>query len=133
MVKRTTLLAAVLAALIVAMGGVASALTFVEGPPIRGTKGADDLRGTSYYERIYGLQGRDTIEARGGGPDRVLAGRGDDTVNAADDLPESFDNLPSGSEDSYRDYVRCGAGADTAYVDLLDTVHSSCETVEVEG
>jgi Ca2+-binding RTX toxin-like protein len=58
--------------------------------------------------------GNDVLFA-GAGKDKIRMGAGNNTVYAADGVPDS---------------IRCGAGLDIAIVDQKDTVTSSCETID---
>jgi N-acetylglucosamine-6-sulfatase len=86
-----------------------------------GTRHANLLLGTQYFDRICAHAGDDYIAARGehdvvragSGRDRILAGAGNDRIFAAD---------------RFRDRVACGAGTDSALVDRRDVV-SGCELV----
>ncbi len=78
-----------------------------------GFGGADTLHGLAGDDLLVGGGGDDEIFG-GPGKDKLLSGTGDDFVEAAD---------------GGRDYVDCGAGADTASVDDVDYVSGSCERV----
>ncbi len=95
---------------------------------LRGGSGSDLLSGTSGSDNLNGGPGSDTL--KGGkkndfikdtsGKDRFAGGDDDDVINSQD---KSWKNRRK------RDYVDCGAGNDTAYVDFRDTV-INCENVE---
>lgn len=134
MMRRVTLMLAMMAVALVVGGGVALAALFV------GTSGRDDLRGTNRADEMYGLRGADEIRGRGGedyieggtgpddlfgndngdeiyggkGDDRMFGGDGNDYLNSADDASDT--------------QVDCGAGADRYTADLVDTVEN-CETL----
>ncbi len=75
--------------------------------------GNDTLTGNDATNQLTGSGGNDTIDG-GRGNDVLQGNDGDDTLNA---------------RDGFADFVTCGAGADVANVDSLDTVSSDCETV----
>jgi hypothetical protein len=79
---------------------------------IYGRGGPDSLAGGNGADRITGGDGNDLI-AGGYGSDLLIGGTGNDTIAAADHIP---------------DYVNCGPGTDTAWVDASDTV-TGCETI----
>ena len=72
----------------------------------------DTLIGSGAPNSISGGSGNDTVEG-GTNNDVLSGGDGEDTIRA---------------RDGYADFVSCGAGADTAEVDTLDTVEE-CEAV----
>ena len=105
--KRTHVLLALLVALIavVTTASVSSAgQTAV--CKIKGTIKNDILKGTARADVICGFKGNDRIAA-GKGRDRVDAGAGDDIVTAIDSEIDQIDG---------------GAGKDSAFVDLIDSV-----------
>ena len=81
------------------------------------TYGPVTLVGTASPNRLIGSSGPDTITGAGG-IDTLEGETGDDTLLAVDGLA---------------DRVRCGAGSDTAFVDLQDVVSDTCERVVVTG
>jgi Ca2+-binding RTX toxin-like protein len=140
MMRRVALLLTMMAVVLVLSSGVALAAYFV------GTRGSDNLRGTSRSDEMYGLRAGDNIRGIGGddyieggtgpddlfgnnhdddiyggkGGDDMFGGDGDDYLNAADDAPD--------------DRVDCGAGADEAVVDTGDfvvggSIGGPCEVV----
>lgn len=80
---------------------------------IAGTRGADNLRGTSLRDLLHGLGGDDRIAGRGGN-DELFGGPGDDALLA---------------RDGRADHLDCGPGRDTVVADRLDHVSRSCELV----
>jgi Ca2+-binding RTX toxin-like protein len=79
---------------------------------IFGRGGDDDLLGGPGADRVYGGSGNDRL--RGGiGPDHIYGGPGADVLFA---------------RDGQADFVECGSGIDTAYVDQHDRT-KNCETV----
>src|SRR3712207_2625831 len=108
-----------------------------EGSTIKGTKGADVLKGTAEDETLKGKRGNDKIRARGGddfllgaggkdnlkaskGDDEALGGKGRDTLNGG----AGFDLLygEAGPDvirarDDEPDEIDCGDGNDKAIVD----------------
>ena len=105
--KRTALLLAVMAATLVVASGVALAANYIgtnKGERIVGTGFADTVDARGGNDTVYGLGGNDSI--RGGlGSDRQYGGPGDDTIR---------------TQGGFRDFVDCGAGIDTAFVDRQD-------------
>jgi len=104
----------------VALPASVLALTLIgtAGPDLlRGSKGADKLLGLGGNDRLYGLAGNDIVVG-GAGSDRMFGGRGTDRLEA---------------RDGERDLVDCGSGRDTAIVDNVDEVNSTCETVQRPG
>ena len=100
------------------------AITF-SGPPIFGTQGGDNIRGTSGNDLIFGLEGGDSIRG-GNGSDCIVGGAGGDNLRGengndvlageagGDNLDgENGDDQLSGGEGS--DSLRGGNG-----VDILD-------------
>ncbi|MBA3490698.1 MAG: hypothetical protein H0T55_01295 [Rubrobacteraceae bacterium] len=83
---------------------------------IEGALGADYIAGKGAADRLFG--NRDNDEVHGGdGPDKILGGKhsdsdtmygenGNDTIYAVDEFSPGW-----------KDYIDCGAGTDTAYVD----------------
>jgi Ca2+-binding RTX toxin-like protein len=80
---------------------------------IAGTRGADNLRGTSLRDVLHGLGGDDRLAGRGGNDD-LFGGPGDDALLA---------------RDGRADHLDCGPGRDSAVADRLDRVSRSCERV----
>ena len=80
---------------------------------VAGTRGADNLRGTSLRDLIHGLGGDDTISGRGDNDD-LYGGPGDDVLFA---------------RDGRTDHLDCGPGRDRVVADRLDRVSRSCERV----
>jgi hypothetical protein len=74
------------------------------GDVIAGLAGADTINGSDTGDSLCGDDGDDTIDGRGG-EDRLFGGGGDDSIDARDGDP---------------DQVTCGAGRDTALLDLTD-------------
>ncbi len=80
---------------------------------IAGTRGADNLRGTSLRDILHGLGGDDRIAGRGGNDD-LFGGPGDDSLLA---------------RDGRTDHLDCGPGRDSVVADRIDRVSRSCERV----
>ena len=111
--RRTTLLLAVMAAVLVVASGVALAQNFVgtdRGERIVGTDSADTIDANGGDDTILGQLGPDKIRG-GNGKDKQYGGRGNDVID---------------SDGGFRDLVNCGKGIDTAYVDAKDQV-AGCE------
>jgi Ca2+-binding RTX toxin-like protein len=137
MLRRVVILCGALLVGVMVLGGVALA------EDIRGTfKQDDDLTGTLQMHRIYGLGAADTISGwagnddcnGGSGADEVRCGGGNDRIDGGfgfDDLYGGPDNDTISAADGFQDYVNCGTGIDTAYVDNQDTVLNNCENIFV--
>ena len=95
----------------VAAAGPAADNVHSDVEEIDGTEGNDTLTGDAASNTIYAGSGNDVITG-GGGSDFLFGNEGDDTIAARDNTA---------------DVVSCGAGADTATTDDIDTV-SDCET-----
>lgn len=152
--RRTGLLLAATALLVVALAGVALAAT-VKGDDanneLRGTRGPDTIRAFGGDDTVRGLRSNDEVRGgpggdtlygdRGGGTfyagqgsDQVFGGRGDDVIHV------EGDNAPGSST---RDRVDCGHGFDTVYLDAgsgfpgpdlkpADSVQDDCDDFVVE-
>jgi Ca2+-binding RTX toxin-like protein len=127
MLRRVVLLCGALLVGVILLGGVALA------KDIRGTFKQDNLLGTLQMDRIYGLGAADTISGRAGnddcyggsGADEIRCGAGNDRIDGGfgeDDLFGGPDNDTILAADGQFDYVNCGTGDDTAYVDEIDDV-----------
>jgi Ca2+-binding RTX toxin-like protein len=92
------------------------------GLGIVGTSGADVLRGTARGDRISARGGNDRVFGLGGN-DTLTGGSGRDVVAGGAGADRLL--LRDGEADS----AHCGAGLDTATVDLVDTVATDCERV----
>ncbi len=80
--------------------------------------GNDVVHGGSGADMIYGGDGNDVLYG-GRGADRLYGGRGDDTLYAL-------------ANDNQRDYLDCGPGNDTAWVNVAERGLyriENCETV----
>ena len=134
--RRALLIMATMGLGVLLLGGVALAKT------IDGTPRPDDLIGTANEDVIHGGGGKDYISGLVAA-DLLYAGAGNDTVVGREDSDRIYGNTGSdmlfGNEgndtidsagDGVRDVVKCGPGdADTAYVEEIDSVNPSCETV----
>lgn len=99
---------------------------------VRGTRGPDRLIGTQRGDTLLGLGSADLLRGgRGGdlmkggrGDDRIFAGAGFDEVrgNAGNDRIDVRDGKP--------DYVDCGGGTDTIFVDETEDGTFNCENIE---
>ena len=93
---------------------------------IYGRSDADNIAGRAAADRLHGNRGNDEVWGEGGADfidggmhsdsDRLYGGSGNDTIRAVDEL------------NGWEDYIDCGDGTDTAYVDEPDVVEN-CETV----
>jgi Ca2+-binding RTX toxin-like protein len=101
-----------------------------------GNGGNDKLSAFDYDDTVDGGAGNDTLTG-GYGNDTITGGPGRDTIYA--DVSSTTCSyiqcrLPQGNDtvrarDGEADQIDCGVGNDTAYVDAIDTVGTSCETV----
>lgn len=84
------------------------------GPPIFGTAGNDNLRGTKGNDLIFGLEGNDKING-GNGNDCLVGGSGNDQINGSNKSDVIFgnegDDHLDGSNDN--DQIYGGEGNDT--------------------
>lgn len=104
---------------------------------IRGGGGNDDLTGGSGADQLFGEAGSDTLYG-GADDDRVEGGPGTDSL-FGDYAQCSAYGCSSGNDqllarDGEADALNCGAGADSAQVDAIDTLGQDgfqlCETVD---
>jgi uncharacterized delta-60 repeat protein len=84
--------------------GQARGTVIPRGDVIAGLAGADAINGSDTGDSLCGDDGDDTIDGRGGEA-RLFGGGGDDSIDARDGEP---------------DQVTCGAGRDSALLDLTD-------------
>jgi Ca2+-binding RTX toxin-like protein len=125
--------------------GTAKADDYSGGPGrdrISGRGGDDTLSGWGGSDQISGGAGADGIHGGKGG-DVLIGGWGDDVLRGADGRDELVggpgrDRLFGGNHDDVikaqggdADFIDCGDGDDTAYVDPVDTV-TGCEQVIVQ-
>jgi Ca2+-binding RTX toxin-like protein len=124
---------------------------------LRGERGVDTMRGLAGDDRLfgngsgdclYGGAGNDSIYGRSGG-DLIDGGPGNDVLyggSAAWSTRRGINTIIGGpgrdvieagwaddivrAADGEKDFVNCGGGVDTAYVDPIDVVHH-CEHVHV--
>lgn len=149
MLGRAALILATMSVGVIVLSGVALALTIscTTTTPCEGTSEPDTLTGNARDNFIEGLMSTDNIAGKGGadrlfgnrdndevhgggGPDKILGGkhsdsdslygeRGNDTIYGVDEFSAGWP-----------DYIDCGDGTDTAYVDeseVDDVVN--CENV----
>lgn len=112
--RRATMVAVLVAALMMMTAGIALAESF------RGDDGPNTIRGTDESDRIEGLAGDDLFglgggddDIYGGGRDRIDAGRGDDYVDV--------------QGDGRVDQVDCGSGRDVVRANPEDNLAANCE------
>ncbi|QIN84219.1 hypothetical protein GBA63_17335 [Rubrobacter tropicus] len=125
--RKVTMVAVMVAALLVMTAGVALAANF------RGTDGPNTIIGTKNADRIDALAGDDNLFG-GGGNDRLIANRGDDDVYAG----VGADTVNAGRGDDYievqgddrRDVVRCGSGRDVVKANPQDALAGDCEVTK---
>lgn len=104
---------------------------------VRGGGGDDTLTGSSDTDQLFGDAGNDTLYG-GDGNDRVEGGAGTDNLfgdySSCSAFGCSGGNDQILARDGEADAVNCGAGADTAQADAVDTIaqdgFQSCETVD---
>ncbi|HST40658.1 MAG TPA: calcium-binding protein [Conexibacter sp.] len=103
----------------------------------RGGSGNDELTGGSGADQLFGETGTDTLYG-GEGDDRVEGGPGTDSL-FGDYSQCSAYGCSSGNDlllarDGEADALNCGAGADTAQIDAIDTLGQDgfqlCESVD---
>lgn len=98
-----------------------------------GNGGNDNITGGNGDDFIQGDLGNDTINGNSGN-DTIQGGAGSDSINGDDGndlLIASFANNSLSLRDFSLDTLSCGAGNDTAFINVSDndTVSSDCETV----
>jgi Ca2+-binding RTX toxin-like protein len=108
--RRTTLLVAMVASVLVLASGVALAANIV------GNNGPNLLIGTQQADNIAGAAGNDTINARGGN-DRAFGDSGTDELNGGEGA--DFLNAADGAGG---DVLNGGPGFDTCVRDVGETV-----------
>jgi Ca2+-binding RTX toxin-like protein len=114
-------------------------LLFTNGV-VEGRGGNDTIAGSDYVDRIDGGAGDDQLSG-GFGDDLIVGGPGHDAIDA--DRTASCEYGPiygtctigAGNDTIYAqdgevDRIDCGPGADTAYVDAIDSA-ANCESVQV--
>lgn len=118
--KRTTLLATMIAALTLVFAGVALAAV------INGNNANNELYGTNGPDTIRGFGGVDDLYG-GGGNDRLIGGTGGDDYygGPGNDRIRSVDNSP--------DDVVCGPGFDRVIANPGEDVARDCERVARQG
>jgi Ca2+-binding RTX toxin-like protein len=147
LMRRTSLLMAVMTVALVAAGGVALAATIDCPRSCVGTNAPDRLSGSNRNQTMQGLNGGDSISGyRGddrvegdGGADALYGGLDDDKVygNGGNDYVEGdyghdYINTGSGRDrvaarDGYKDRIICGQGnRDIVYKDRIDKTRG-CE------
>jgi Ca2+-binding RTX toxin-like protein len=149
--RRTAMILAVVALMVVSSSGVALAAYEISMP---GTDGEDIISGTEKSEHISGLGGDDRLNGGGGddlvegglGSDELGDGHGRDTVNANDGADNLIgqggdtsvdhfyaeggrDTIQTRDVPAVKDTVECGAGTDTVYADKADVFGDDCEQV----
>ena len=122
--RKITVVAVMVAALLVMTAGVALAANF------RGTDGPNTIIGTKNADRIDALAGDDNLFGGGGndffffyrGYYEIYSGVGADTVNAG-----RGDDFIDVQGDDRRDVVRCGSGRDVVRANPEDALAGDCE------
>ena len=125
-----SLVALAVATALVLLPGVALAGGYDLAGKITGTSGADLLRGGDDDDLILGLGGNDRLYGADD-DDRLYGGPGNDRLYGGDDDDRLYGGPGNDSHyarDGDRDYVACGQGRDTAYVDRSDRT-IACEVV----
>jgi hypothetical protein len=87
---------------------------------VRGGSGNDTVTGSSAANSLKGGAGNDTLSG-GAGNDTIEGGPGQDSLGGGDG------NDALRSRDGLIDQLTCGAGADTADADPVDTIATDCE------
>lgn len=116
-------------------------LLFTNGV-VEGRGGNDTIAGSDHADHIDGGPGDDQLSG-GFGDDVIVGGPGADDIagdrTAACEYGPIYGSCTIGSgndtiyaQDGEADKVDCGPGADTAYVDAVDSV-ANCESVQVTG
>lgn len=104
---------------------------------LRGGAGNDELTGSSDADQLFGEAGNDTLYG-GEGDDRVDGGPGLDSLfgdySSCSAYGCSAGNDQLFARDGEADALNCGAGADSAQVDTVDTLaqdgFQACESVD---
>jgi len=137
--RRTTIVALlVVAVTLLVVGGVvlAKSITCTAGVTCTGTKRADQITGSFGADIINGRGGGDTIDG-GNGDDTINGGGGNDTISDIGVVPD-VDTIKGGKGNDIidvregaalndnPDFVDCGPGTDTVFVDPTDT-RLNCE------
>jgi Ca2+-binding RTX toxin-like protein len=149
MLRRVGLILATMSLGVIVLSGMALALiNCTTTTPCEGTNEPDTLVGNARENFIEGLMGEDYIAGKGardrlfggrdndelhggGGPDKLHGGKHSDTDTMygenGNDTIYAVEEFSTG----WQDYIDCGDGIDTAYVDLskVDVVAENCETV----
>lgn len=129
--RRVTMVAALVAALMMMTAGIALAESF------RGDDGPNTIEGTNDSDRIVGLAGDDDVYGLGGA-DEIFGNRGDDDIYGGN----GRDTIIAGRGDDYIDVqgdgrvgeVDCGSGRDVVRANPEDNLDDSCEVSKaVEG
>jgi Ca2+-binding RTX toxin-like protein len=137
--NRTTIAAlAVVAIALLLAGGVvlAKAITCTAGVTCTGTEKADQITGSFDADIIKARGGNDTIDG-GNGSDTINGGRGSDTITDIGNVPDvdtitggkgndSIDVREGAALNDNPDFVDCGPGTDTVFIDANDT-RLNCE------
>jgi Ca2+-binding RTX toxin-like protein len=131
--RRTVVLLAVMAAVLVMASGVALAVNKV------GTNGRDVLLGTAKADNLIGRGGNDVLfgDRRS---DNIVGGEGNDLLIDGDLREGARDKLVGGdgndlidviNRPAVQDVVVCGDGFDRVFADRKDQVAPDCERVFV--
>jgi len=95
---------------------------------IMGGNGSDYLNGGEGKDMIYGEGGADTIEGANG-EDKMDGGLGNDIIFSGQEKDEILPGHVNSTEfPPSKDYIDCGDGYDSIYVDSSD-VYKNCEVV----
>ena len=135
-VKRGVLWLASMLAMLMMVGGVAWAATWV------GTNGPDNVAGTPGPDRLNAKGGNDTVDGRGGA-DRIWGGDGRDLLvdglrgdRSTDYLYGGWgnDTINTNNKPNHVDGIKCGPGVDKVVGDPNDQIignRSACEVIRV--
>ena len=138
--RQTLVALAVVAMALLLVGGVvlAKSISCTAGVTCNGSKKADTITGSIGADTINGRRGNDTIEG-GTGNDTIDGAGGNDTITDADPGVPDIDTITGGKGDDIidvregdvndaPDFVDCGPGIDTVFIDANDT-RLNCEIV----
>jgi Ca2+-binding RTX toxin-like protein len=101
--------------------GTGTSGTTGESDAIKGD--VEDVQGSIHADKLYGDGANNLLEGLDG-PDILIGYGGHDTLQGG----AGTDTLRSGG-DNLQDVSTCGANADVAYAEKVDTVNADCETV----
>ena len=130
--RRTTMLLAVVVAVLLLASGTALALNNIrcDGGTCQGTNQKDKMVGSAKHDTMYGKK-RSDVMLGGGAGDTMYGGYGGDEIEGGpgpDTIDGDAGNDTIYADDGEVDSISCGLGDDdTAYVDAADLEESSIE------